>query len=282
MVNYISNPWKSGWKITQYNTTTGNQAMFYSIEDKAGNLALIDGGYNCDGDISQVLNVIKRHDNHVTTWILTHPHHDHIGVFNGLYPYAGKIGIRIDKIYATDAKRNRIIAMARENTQDIETYDDFIKAVGNGSRVKYVHTGDKINILSGLSARVLHAWDKNVDNTDCNPCNNGSIMFNVCGKKQKMLFCADTEEPIEKYIKDRNADDLKADYVQCGHHGSTGLSTGFYDLVGATKGAFFDGPDSLYDKKTADGTGYILYNYFKNKNVPVYKLSGAPNEIVLK
>lgn len=278
----VKKPWERGWKITQYNTTTGAQAMFYTIENKDGDLAIVDGGYNCDGDISQVLDVIKKHGNHVTTWILTHPHHDHIGAFNGLYPYADKIGIKIDRIYATDANRDRIVEMARDNTDDVETYDDFEKAIEHSANVKYVHSGDRIKILNGLSAEVYHAWDHEVDETDCNPCNNGSIMFKVFGHKDSMLFCADTEQPIEKYIIARYKNKLKADYVQCGHHGSTGLSTDFYDLVGATKGAFFDGPDSLYVKGNNGYTGYVLMDYFQKKGVPIYKYSTAPNSITLK
>ena len=170
---------ESKWKITQYNTTTGSQAMFYTIEDKEGNLSIVDGGYNCDGDISQIIDVIRKHDSHVYSWFLTHPHHDHIGAFNGLYPYADKIGIKIDHIYATDANRSRIVEMARENTDDVATYDAFVNAIKNTKGIKYVHKGDNIEILPGMKAKVFHAWDNVVNELNCNPCNNGSIMFKI-------------------------------------------------------------------------------------------------------
>jgi hypothetical protein len=107
-------------------------------------------------------------------------------------------------------------------------------------------------------------------------------MFKVYGKQDTMLFCADNEAPIEKFIIDQFGPELKADYVQCGHHASTGLSTDFYDKVGAKKGAFFDGPDYLYVKGDNNYTGYVLQDYFSRKGVPIYKYSTAPNKIVLK
>ena len=107
-------------------------------------------------------------------------------------------------------------------------------------------------------------------------------MFKIFGHKESMLFCADNEEPVEEFIIADYGNRLSADYVQCGHHGSTGLSTKFYDIVGAKKGAFFDGPDILYQKGNNGFTGYILQNYFLKKKIPIYKLSGAPNVICLK
>jgi beta-lactamase superfamily II metal-dependent hydrolase len=142
-------------------------------------------------------------------------------------------------VYATNANRNRIVKMARSGTQDVETYDAFAAAVSGAVNVTYVNKGDMMKLLPGLRAKVLHAWDENVNNTDCNPCNNGSIMFKVYGKQDTMLFCADNEAPIEKFIIDQFGPELKADYVQCGHHASTGLSTDFYDKVGAKKRCIF-------------------------------------------
>lgn len=231
--------WRDEWTVTQYSSTTGEQAMCYTIEDKDGNLSIIDGGYDVDGDISQMLDIIRQHNNHVSSWVVTHPHHDHIGVFNNLYPKATALGITIDRVYATNANRNRIVKMARSGTQDVETYDAFAAAVSGAANVTYVNKGDMMKLLPGLRAKVLHAWDENVNNTDCNPCNNGSIMFKVYGKQDTMLFCADNEAPIEKFIIDQFGPELKADYVQCGHHASTGLSTDFYDKVGAKKRCIF-------------------------------------------
>lgn len=68
------------YKITEYASVSGNQAMIYSIEDELGNLILVDGGWKVDAE--QVRTIIAEHGNHVKAWILTHPHEDHISAFN--------------------------------------------------------------------------------------------------------------------------------------------------------------------------------------------------------
>lgn len=50
--------------------------MFYTIVDNTGRLVIVDGGF--EGNADAVRNVIKQHNNHVTAWIITHPHPDHL------------------------------------------------------------------------------------------------------------------------------------------------------------------------------------------------------------
>jgi hypothetical protein len=84
---------------------------------------------------------------------------------------------------------------------------------------------------------------------------------------------------MEKYIIPGHKDELKCDYVQCGHHGNWGMSIDFYKLTGA-KRAFMDGPNYLYDSKEGPYDGYKTVELFRG-NAYISRLAAAPTVIKL-
>lgn len=271
-------PWvdHEGYEITQFGTSTGAQCMFYTIRDDEGRLVVIDGGYTADE--TNVANIIKKFGGHVDTWILTHPHPDHIGAFNAIYPKLKDYGITVDHIYATDTNHDRYVETAKDYDA-VDTFLTFEKLTKGDKKLKFLHENDEFDLLPGLHMKVLHAWDKNVDKTENNLCNNGSLMFKLTGKKQSMLFCADTQYQMEEYIVPGHKDELKCDYVQCGHHGNWGMSMDFYKLTGA-KRAFFDGPNYLYDDDKGSYDGHKTADFFRG-NAYISRLAAAPTVIKL-
>lgn len=271
-------PWREKqWTITEYASTTGQQCMFYTIIDADGNLAVIDGGYDADAD--QVRDVIKKYGGHVNAWIITHPHPDHAGAFIALYPRIKDEGITVDNVYATDVNFDRY----RETAQDydgFEVCEAFYKLVPDVKNLKFLHEDDTLDLLPGLSMKVLHGWDENVDALPDHLANNGSLMFKIYGIKESMLFCADTQKEVEDQIIRNHGDELKSDIVQCGHHGNWGVTTKFYDLVDPSV-AFMDGPDSLIEDTTGTYDAPELKKYFIEKGVRIYKHAAAPNKIIL-
>ena len=75
-------------------------------------------------------------------------------------------------------------------------------------------------------------------------------------------------------------EELRADYVQCGHHGNDSMSHEFYDLVGASA-AFIDAPDWLFDPESRY-TAYELREYLKSKGTAVYSFETAPNQLEIR
>lgn len=272
-------PWrKAQWTITEYASTTGNQSMFYTITDLKGNLVVIDGGFDSDAD--QVKNVILDNGGHVSAWIITHPHPDHVGAFNALYPTIGDAGITVDKVYATDVNYDRY----KETAQDYDGFavcEAFYNLAPSIKNLTYLHENDEFDLLPGLKMKVLHGWDENVDALPDHLVNNGSLMFKIYGNEQSMLFCADTQKEVEDQIIKDHGDELKSDYVQCGHHGNWGVTTKFYDKVAPTV-AFMDGPEWLIEDTSGLYDAPALKDYFIQKDVHVYEQTTAPNKIVLK
>lgn len=263
-----------GWTITQYASSNEIQAMIYTVEDVDGNLAIIDGGYTYDNE--KIRNIIVSHDNHVTTWIITHPHPDHVGSFNAIMDAPGDI--EVDEIYSVDVNVDRYRETA-QSYDGFESCEEFYRILGtiDSSKIHFVHKGDTFDVL-GLRAEVFSAWDENVDALPDHLCNDGSMMFLLSGNEESMLFCADVQKEMEPFIELSEAA-CSAKYVQAGHHGNWGLSTEFYDLL-SPEMVFFDSTDYLLDPDS-NFDALALKEYFEGRSIEVVNYSNAPTTVVL-
>lgn len=94
-----------------------------------------------------------------------------------------------------------------------------------------------------------------------------------------MLFCGDTHtDSLGAYLVQAYGKQLRADYVQTGHHGNASFPYSFYEVVAPTV-ALFDAPEWLMtgEKYTAS----ILKAQFAQDNVKVYDFTTAPNRLKL-
>lgn len=272
------NSWKAAdgaWKITQYGTDADKQMMFYTIESSDGEFIIIDGGWA--DNAKEVRKIIKEHDNHVTAWILTHPHPDHIGAFNEIY--ANLDGIVIDRIYDNLVDYDYYASVANE-WDEIDVYTRHLDLIFNGGQlVNFVNRLDTFT-EAGLTFTCYNSYDDEVVSRTESVCNSGSLMLKISGNKESFLITADVEEPMAEFLIETYGDELMSDYVQMSHHGNWGLTKEFYDLVSA-KVAFFDGPMSLYEKKDLYN-GWEFMEYMKEKQATVYTFETVPNSIILR
>ena len=265
------------WAVTQHASTGNSQSMFYTIEDRLGGLVIVDGGYAWDAD--QVMNVIRGHKGRVDAWFLTHPDEDHAGAFLEIMRQEPD-AVRIGRVYTCEVNREAFEAKARAY-EDL----DFQAAVqwaldGLGETVTYLHEDDEADV-TGLHVKILHAWDACTDSMEKNLSNNGSLVFQVYGKEQNMLFCGDILKAMEPCFVPQHEDEFRADYVQCAHHGNNGLTTAFYELVDPDV-AFMDGPEWLIDDTSGKYDSPELKAWFLERGTQVLYFNTAPNTIVLK
>lgn len=264
------------WTVTSYAPVNGNQGTLYTITDNNNRLVIVDGGY--DSDAQQVLNILKQHNYHADAWIITHPHPDHAGAFNAIMSTYPDTNVTIDHIYTTKINRKRYEETAHDY-DGIDTYYTFDSLTQKMNNVSYLKAGDELDLI-GLHMKVMHAWDEATEQQQATLLNDGSLMFRLSGRKNSMLFCADVQSEMEDEIISSYSDDLKSDYVECGHHGNWGLDTRFYDLVDP-KAAFMDCPDQILNDTTGTHDAPQLKSYFEGKGVTVYSFRTAPNHVVL-
>lgn len=259
--------------VTRYGDANGSQFMCYTLEDENGNLAIIDGGYKKDA--AMLREIIRKHGNHVTAWIITHPHPDHVGALNEILSSPGNI--QIDRIYTIPVNEERYRETAQSYDQ-FNVYETFRRLTKDLDNVHYVSENEEFDLL-GLSFKVLHAWDDTTDELEIDLCNNGSMVFVLAGKQEKMLFLSDIQKEAEVYLLERHMDELNADYVQAAHHGNWGATLDFYSTL-SPQTVFMDAPNWLLRENMRYDT-HQLKKFFEGKGISVLTFSSAPNVIRL-
>lgn len=260
--------------ITQYPDQTGSQAMFYTIENQSGDLIIVDGGMV--GNAEYVKSVIEEKGSHVSAWILTHPHPDHIGAFNVIYADLGDI--RIDNIYTIDMDYE-LYKQYAQPWDNFDTYQTFYDLTASAENITYLHTGDEVEIC-GCLVKVYSAYDDTIINYSSDLANSGSLVFEIFSENTSMLFCSDVygEEMCNKIIE-AYGDELSATYLQMGHHGNNSITKDFLLKV-QPEGAFFDAPAWLVQGEQYDTLENILM--VEEIGATAYSYMSAPNEIVLE
>ena len=264
-------PAPTSWTVTQYgDRSAAVQSMFYTIVSDTKKTIVIDGGWK--DNASEVESVIRdKLGGRVDIWILTHPHPDHIGAFLELYKNSD---IKINEVYAVDMNYDYYQSKAKA-WDDFPVFQEFYDDAETMANLSYLKEGDVLSAI-GLKMQVFNAWQDTYENETDDPANDGSLVFKLSCKNPSMLFLADLGTQRESAVFSKYGGDLKADYVQMGHHGNSSLSDSFYENIGA-KGAFFDAPDFLLS-----GSDYTTPHYLQlmaGLGATIYTYDSAPNSV---
>ena len=261
------------WKVTQYGTVSGLQSMCYSLVSEDGRFLMVDGGY--DVDAPERRRLAEVFGNRVDVWICSHFHSDHIGAITELLKDPGEI--RIGELWCPPMSVEDYRSFAKE-WDTIETCESFLQEISGLEHVARLAGGD-IRQVGNLSFEILSAYGQGLDWT--HEGNNCGFIFKVRGTKESMLFCCDVgNEWMSRVLVDYYGEELRADYVQMGHHGNGGLTREAYEIV-APKVAFFDGPGWLLEDEEK-------YNAAENRELMeslgsvIYLMDQAPNSVIIK
>jgi hypothetical protein len=93
-------------------------------------------------------------------------------------------------------------------------------------------------------------------------CNDCSLVFRIQAAKNTMLFLGDLSRmgvELGQYIIDSNGvENVRADYVQAGHHGNWGQPIGFYEQIMPHE-MFLDGPEWLMTGEEYDACDLLSW-----------------------
>lgn len=192
-----------------------------------GQTMLIDAGNNEDGEML-VQNLKTLGITKVDYLIGTHPHEDHIGGLDDIIK-----NFEIGTIYMPKVQTNT------------KTFEDVLDAVSEEDlKITTPKVGD-VFLVGQTECRVLA-----VDNKAKN-LNLASIVIQMKFDDMTYLFTGDAEKEVEEKIA--KAEDIKANILKVGHHGSdTSSSEKFIQSVAPEISVISVGKDNSYGHPSQD------------------------------
>ena len=219
--------------LVQLNTLGKSNApgMGYLLRLADGSFIVIDGGYNAGAGkqaefLYQSMQQYSADGNiHITAWILTHLHPDHIDGFTDfVLKYAGFSNVAIDEVIfsATSAEDyNDMIEKGIFNTAlNINEFKGALGGLLPNTRISTPHSGDEYYLKNArleILSTVVDLKPTSVNQTG--DFNNSSLIFNLYLGGQKILFTADAATALLNHMVNNFGTELHCDIYQLPHHG---------------------------------------------------------------
>ena len=200
--------------------------MFGAVIRTPSHTLVIDGGTTWDAPQLAAFLSENCHS-HVDAWLLTHPHHDHIGALYKILTEHPEI--TVDRIYHRFPARDDLFACHSwlEEERDIWSffYDRMEK---EDPRFVTVSRGDALTI-DGVTVDIIRTYNPEIRE---NFINNSSAVYRIQGSKASVLILGDLGvEGGEEVMRLCTPEELATDYTQMAHHGQSGVSREFYEYV---------------------------------------------------
>lgn len=204
------------------------QADSILIKAPDGTVVLIDAGNNPDGP--DVVNYLKAQKvKELAAVIATHPHEDHIGGLDTIIK-----SFPVKAVYMPNA------------SSTTKTFEEFISAVkASGAKRIEAKAGVSLDV-PGLTGQFLAPIGNGYENL-----NNYSAVLRLTFGKITFLFTGDAEDISENEMLS-SGQDLKANVLKVGHHGSgTSTTSSFLKAVSPQYAIISVGLDNDYGHPAA-------------------------------
>ncbi len=229
------------------NKDTNAQSLSVIIENGAGGLIVVDGGWTNNGQ--SLLNEIKQRGGHVAAWLITHPDSDHAGALVDILDNHSS-EITIDGIYYSfledewyagkDANVAAMVGRIRS------AFGKVPQNILHGDIVagQVIDAGPaKIQVLNS-------AYKMNGDHI-----NNSSVAYLVSLNGTNTVFLGDLAKlGGEQLMKDVDLKALDCDIVQMSHHGQSGVDYEVYKALNP-RICLWPTPQWLWDNDNGGGPG---------------------------
>lgn len=213
-------------------TETSPFMMSFVIITKQNNAIVIDGGRPED------IPLLKEYvgGRHISAWILTHPHFDHV---SGFIDEAKKNSLRdfdVEKVYYHFPPYHEL----KEKTQvpDLEYFQTEVEEIRTflqveeklGNLLQVVKQGDSLQI-DECKIDFLFSYH---DGLYSNLLNDSSLVFMLTTPNKKVLFLGDLGPKGGDVLYEESRHLLKADIVQMSHHGHMNVGMEVYAAIQPT------------------------------------------------
>ena len=181
------------------------------VETPNGNQVLIDGGPD-NKVLQELAKVMPFYDREIDMIVLSHPHADHAtGLISVLERYDVKNIVQAKEDYFSPVVTAWQEVVKNEKANETEAI-----------------AGKIIELGSGVVLKIIYPKESLAEQTVKNP-NNSSVVMMLDYKDTEILLVGDIEAKIEKELLN---DDIEADVLKVGHHGSkTSTTASFLEKV---------------------------------------------------
>jgi ribonuclease BN (tRNA processing enzyme) len=228
-------------------TETSEYMMSFVIVTKKNNVIVIDGGRPLD------MPLLKEYINgrHISAWILTHAHDDHISGFVDEIEKNGGIDFDIEKIYYNFPPYDDLI-----NNHDVPDYDYYCTELNEmlpafnkilpviSQKCHIVQQGDKISV-DEIDINFLYTYHQGLNS---NLINDSSLVFRLTTPETSVLFLGDLGAEGGDLLFRESRHLLKSDMVQMAHYGHMNCGMEVYAEI-APEVCLWCCPEWLYEEE---------------------------------
>ena len=205
-------------------TETSDFMMSFVIVTKNNNAIVIDGGRAED------MPLLKQYigGRHISAWILTHAHNDHISGMVSEYQKNKWADFDIEKIYYNFPMEFLNMPEFANNSDIQEILPIFAEILPEFEHLTYIPKQGESVVIDEVKIEFIFTYRNNILK---NIMNNSSLVFKVITPNTSVIFLGDigAEAGDILYYESRHL--LKADMVQMAHHGAFGCGMEVYSAI---------------------------------------------------
>ena len=229
----------------------------FIITTEDGKVIVVDGGFQFETDyfIQYLKSVTGQKKPRIDAWFLSHPHTDHVEVFNEVAEHRTK-QVTFDKVLLHYVPAELYASRSQEEgRQMVSAFDRISRAFPQ--KVQILNTGDVFNI-GKAKITVLYTAD-----TSLIDVNEHSVIFRMDLGGKSVMFTGDAQVGAGNKTVAQWADSglLDCDICKMAHHGQDGVDRSFYEAV-APEICLWPTPSWVWDNvngnlKTPEVRGWI-------------------------
>ncbi|MEE0929149.1 MAG: MBL fold metallo-hydrolase [Acutalibacteraceae bacterium] len=224
-------------------TETSPFMMSFVIITKNGNAVIVDGGRAED------MPLLKKYvdGRHISAWIFTHPHVDHISGFISEWKKNRCSDFDIERlVYHFPDKAWRETENVPDNEYFLKDFDEtlpeFLDIEPEFAHLAVVpKQGDSLTV-DEIKIDFIFTWHRELCS---NPMNDASLVFKVTTPNKSVLFLGDLGPEGGDVLLNESKGLLKSDIVQMAHHGHMDCGMDVYAEI-MPEVCLWCAPDWLY------------------------------------
>ena len=248
-------------------TETSKYMMGFVIVTRANNVIVVDGGRPLD------MPLLKQYigNRHISAWILTHAHNDHISGFVGEMEKNGGKDFDIEKIYYNfppySLIENRNVPnyeyFAEELNEMLPQFNGIEPLIRDKSVI--VKQGDSITV-DECKIDFIFTYHEGLYS---NVMNDASLVFKLTTPNKTVLFLGDLGPDGGDFLFRESRHLLKSDIVQMAHHGHMNVGMEVYAEI-MPEACLWCCPEWLYNEP--DFPSYLsnTEKHFRDRRMRMY------------